>query len=119
MLVLVDDCRCMEDQGDEDIHLLTSADIAAAPGPPPPARARRRSGLPHVHERERQRAGMTTERTMDDGDDDDAGSLSTCAGRAGLVPGPVRAVRPGGSAGSRGSPTSSATSRPWPSRNST
>ena len=26
-----DDCRCMEDQGDEDIHLVTSSDIAALP----------------------------------------------------------------------------------------
>ena len=88
-----DDCQCMEDQGDEDIHLVTSADIAALPdrcvGPCPDEEAAYHTCM---NENDSAR-GDDDGDDGDDGDDDDRESQHLC-GRAGLVPGPVRAVRP-------------------------
>merc|ERR1719321_2532559 len=92
----------MDDQGDEDIHVMTSADIAALPD---------RCVGPCPDEEEAYHTCMNETTTH----------LGASA--------PARTCRPGsrpsascsacGSAGSRGSPTSSAKSRPWPRRNST
>ena len=76
--VCQNDCKCMEDQGNEEIHLLTSADIAALPdrcvGPCPDEEAAYQTCITE----------NDSARGDDDGDDgddgdDDVGSLSTCA----------------------------------------
>ena len=73
-----DDCQCMEDQGDEDIHLVTSSDIAALPdrcvGPCPDEEAA-------YHTCMNENDSARGDDDGDDGDDgdDDGGSLSTCA----------------------------------------
>ena len=74
-----DDCQCMEDQGDGDIHLMTAADIAALPdrcvGPCPDEEEAYHTCM---NENDSAR-GDDDGDDGDDEDDDDDVSLSTCA----------------------------------------